>query len=496
MPTQTTHIWNTTGDPAIEYGGTLVTYTIAPDVLVGSSSNDGVFSDWGGSTLVNNGTILSGNALNSGVHFSGALTHITNNLGASVHGGFAGILIDGIAVVAVVTNHGNVTSSAGAGIFYGFDSSQVALSNDGDMYGKFGGIFGFSPGASITNSGFIHSDELGIILSTDAGATAITNTGTIKGLDAALMTQTGARIVLTNSGTMAGVINCNAVNANDVIVNSSKITGKVFLGSGNDSFTSLGGTSGTVFGEGGKDSFRSGSHTDAFAGGAQSDTITIAGKLGLGDAFSGGAGSDKLVVTGAASAVLAGFNAAASSVEVWQGNSKGLLGTTGANVFNFAGLTLKTGLPFVDAGAGNDTIIGSKFADDLRGGTGNDTLGGRPGNDVLTGSLGKDTQTGGLGADRFDFNALADTVKGANGDVVTDFSRVQGDKIDLIGIDANTTIGGDQAFSFIRAQAFHHLAGELRFAGHILGGDVNGDGHADFEIHVNLATMQKIDFFL
>lgn len=77
------------------------------------------------------------------------------------------------------------------------------------------------------------------------------------------------------------------------------------------------------------------------------------------------------------------------------------------------------------------------------------------------------------------------------------------DVIDLIGIDAKTTVGGNQAFRFIGAQAFHDRAGELRFkvvAAQdlvIVQGDVNGDGRADFEIKVNgIAALNAADFDL
>jgi len=39
-------------------------------------------------------------------------------------------------------------------------------------------------------------------------------------------------------------------------------------------------------------------------------------------------------------------------------------------------------------------------------------------------------------------------------------------------------------------------ARELRYAGHILRGDIDGNGTADFEIHVNAANLVKADFVL
>lgn len=78
-------------------------------------------------------------------------------------------------------------------------------------------------------------------------------------------------------------------------------------------------------------------------------------------------------------------------------------------------------------------LIGSEFADTIRGGRGDDQLNGLDGDDrlfggagadLLHGSLGNDTLTGGRGADIFYYS---DAPPGS--DVITDFSRAQGDKI-------------------------------------------------------------------
>jgi Ca2+-binding RTX toxin-like protein len=79
----------------------------------------------------------------------------------------------------------------------------------------------------------------------------------------------------------------------------------------------------------------------------------------------------------------------------------------------------------------------------------------------LTGGAGADRLLGAAGADRFDFNAIAESVVGTGRDTVADFSGAQGDRIDLAGIDANANAGGDQAFAFIGG-AFAGVAGQLR----------------------------------
>ncbi len=109
-----------------------------------------------------------------------------------------------------------------------------------------------------------------------------------------------------------------------------------------------------------------------------------------------------------------------------------------------------------------ENLSGGQGWDQLYGNAGANVLQGWNGNDLLVGRAGQDTLTGGAGADRFQFTAIGDSVVGANADRITDFSRAQGDKIDLSGIDANTGAAGNQAFSFIGSGLFTHHAGELR----------------------------------
>lgn len=151
---------------------------------------------------------------------------------------------------------------------------------------------------------------------------------------------------------------------------------------------------------------------------------------------------------------------------------------------------------------GNDVLRGGSGNDKLEGGAGEDELFGGLGNDILNGEMGADRLTGGAGADRFEFNSASySSPTASDRDLILDFSRVQGDKIDLARIDANTTIANDQAFSFIGKAAFSGNAGELRYG--ISGGvttfsaDVNGDGIADFRVSLDRSlAMVASDFLL
>jgi len=136
---------------------------------------------------------------------------------------------------------------------------------------------------------------------------------------------------------------------------------------------------------------------------------------------------------------------------------------------------------------GNDTLLAGKGDDAVLGGDGNDQLVGGKGLDTITGGLGQDLMTGQKHNDRFVFQTLSDSMVGAEDRIYGGLTRL--DYIDLSGIDANTTVGGNQAFHF-GGTTFDNDAGELiRFyhAGSnttFFQGDVDGDDDADFSIAV------------
>ncbi|MEH1932693.1 MAG: calcium-binding protein [Nostoc sp.] len=141
----------------------------------------------------------------------------------------------------------------------------------------------------------------------------------------------------------------------------------------------------------------------------------------------------------------------------------------------------------IKSGSGNDTInSGGTGNDTIDGGSGNDTINGGRGNDILTGGTGTDRLTGGSGNDIFKFNSVSDSPAGVSRDVITDFvgnGNLPGDQIDLSTIDANSTIAGNQAFTFIGASAFS-APGQIRYSGGILQGNTAGNLSANFEIQL------------
>lgn len=142
---------------------------------------------------------------------------------------------------------------------------------------------------------------------------------------------------------------------------------------------------------------------------------------------------------------------------------------------------------------GDDRLLGGEGDDVLRGDAGADTLEGGAGDDTLIGGLGPDRMEGGTGADRFAFFSLAETL----GDVILDFNAAEQDRLDLSRLDADAGAGGDQAFAWIGDAGFSGTAGELRFAGGVLEGDVTGDGVADLQLDLNgLATLSVASIWL
>ena len=262
-------------------------------------------------------------------------------------------------------------------------------------------------------------------------------------------------------------LNISAVALSNTL-DGTAMDGLNLLLSGHDTVTGTA-FADTLFGLAGNDTLIGGGGADRLVGGTGSDTASYA------NATSG--------VTASLAANIAGTNEAKGDVYVSIENLTGskyadkLYGDAKANALN--------------GGSGNDMLSGGAGADTLRGGTGNDTLSGGAGADDLYGGAGRDT---------FSFKALSDSTLTASGrDTIFDFSRADGDKIDLSQIDANSKLAGNNAFTFIGAKDFNGKAGELRVekraSDTYVYGDVNGDGKADFAIHLDDAVTLTADYF-
>ena len=116
-------------------------------------------------------------------------------------------------------------------------------------------------------------------------------------------------------------------------------------------------------------------------------------------------------------------------------------------------LTL-TGTALIN-GTGNvlsNLINGNSAANELRGEAGNDSLDGKAGNDLLDGGAGRDLLTGGSGADRFRF-ATAGGFGTAQADRIIDFSRSEGDRIELSRSAFGLSAGAAVSFQAVNSDA-------------------------------------------
>lgn len=275
---------------------------------------------------------------------------------------------------------------------------------------------------------------------------------------------------------------------------------------GGDGDDSLDGGDGddTLSGDVGNDSISGSAGDDSISGGVGNDSLD--GGLGE-DSLAGGLGNDVYRVNDSDDIVreLSGQGTDtvyASCDDTLAANIENLVltaiarsgtGNTGNNLLtgNASGNVLR-------GEAGNDGLRGMSGNDTLMGGTGNDTLGGDLGDDRLTGGSGRDVLTGGGGRDTFDFNSLGElTASAATSDVIKDFSRAQLDKIDLSGLDANTGVAGNQAFtSLIAGSAAFSAAGQLKYVGGILYGNTDADASAEFALSLTGAPVLSLTDFI
>jgi Ca2+-binding RTX toxin-like protein len=244
--------------------------------------------------------------------------------------------------------------------------------------------------------------------------------------------------IFMNEGELLAI---NAGAGNDIIkgtkfadtINGELGDDRILSGSGDDIITGgqgndyldAGAGSDTVNGNNGDDTIVAGSGVDFLFGDAGNDTFLVAGTSGA-DHFNGGTGIDSIKASSNGAKIGIG---SITGVEIISGdgfNNVTIVGTTGADVFDFTNITL-TGIKSINGGDGGDTITGSKGADTINGGAVNDTLNGGEGDDIIIGNTGVDTLTGGLGADIF-----RDGFKNFKGDTITDFGA--GDRLEFTNV--------------------------------------------------------------
>jgi VCBS repeat-containing protein len=313
--------------------------------------------------------------------------------------------------------------------------------------------------------------------------TIITLTGTISGTillsNELWPTDNVIRIVTPSSAATSGgdvLVGTPAADTIDGLAGDDEIFGLF----GND--TLVGGTgSDALYGGDGDDDLKGGVDRDYLYGDSGADTLE--GGDGY-DVLFGGDGDDVLTDNGT------------------DGYSAFMDGGAGNDVL----LDSSAGGGVLYGGADNDTLIGGIGEDKLYGGDGNDRLYGGAGIDTLDGGAGDDRLqggdvldtgdwyvhdylTGGPGADTFVFGSTAGPTATVFLGTITDWEP--SDIIDLAGLDANTSIAGNQDFTFLGLGTPDLTVGQGQLKYYEYGGttylvgNATADNQADFQIAIN-----------
>ena len=255
----------------------------------------------------------------------------------------------------------------------------------------------------------------------------------------------------------------------------------LYGGIGNDNL--LGGDGNdNLFGGDGDDYLYSASGNDIVDAGAGHDLIIGGGGVGAAghDTYKGGAGFDTVKYTSAVAGIRVDLSNGTATSVIKSSQTSDTAGIGNDKLSDIEGII---------AGDYNDTLIGSKFANNLEGGNGND---------LLIGGLGKDELLGGQGNDTFKFNSIFDSGLNSSRDVIRDFTA--GDKIDLSAIDAKNGFGSNDAFNFIGTSASLNATnanGALWFENGVLYGSNDKDIAAEFHIEiVGVSAVSAVDIIM
>jgi ribosomal 50S subunit-recycling heat shock protein len=400
---------------------------------------------------------------------------------------------------------------AGGAIFIGSGANLTITGGTlgaGTVTGGTGGSAGAGNGSAYGSSIFIGGEQT---LNLGAAGQTTTVTGVIADMKGSGGTGVGA---LSING---GIVLLNGVNtytggttiASGATLGGSGTVGDVTVSSGG---TLAAGNGTGIFHTGDLD-LKGGSllavEINGTAAGTGYDQVDVDGSVTLSghldaavlDSFVPGVGSTYTVIDNdgadSVSGTFTGLSEGASLIAGTDVFTISYLGGDGNDVVLTASspinTTSTTGMTITGTFNASNTIVGTAGDDDLTGGSLNDTL---------TGGLGKDELTGGRGNDVFAFNSATDSADASTRDVITDF-LANADRIDVSGIDADSSLGGNQAFSFVGTAAFSGQAGQLRYEHFavdgrtIVYGDVDGDQMADFQIELTgLKTLLAAEFVL
>lgn len=499
----------TTYDGRVHDIGESTTLLVTRDVTVAATGDDGVAIETVGNCRIQaDGTVVAGGP--GGIRQDLASTLGLHYISVGATGTVTGD--NGIVLFSDnnnIANAGEIRGLIGTGVQISQGSNSLV--NTGSIYGASAGVFLGDSNNSVDNSGLIFSGSTGlsygiavsgsnnrinnsgqIVVTTPgnnaadtaeavrffAGGNFLTNSGAIRSSGLAIKATdglAGTANLIVNTGvieTTGGSTAIRLSGSNDTLVNGGRIAGNFDGAAG-----SL--TSGVVLGGDGNDTLVGGAMRDVLVGDAGADSL----EGGAGDdALRPGLGFDVIDGGDGLRDLLDYLGATAVKVNLATGDASG-----GALGDIFGGIECLAGSSANDVLTGDglaNTLTGRAGNDLLTGGAGNDHLVGDAGADTLIGGAGVDTLRGGLDADIFRFLAASDS--GAPGqlrDRIVDFTKVQGDRIDLSAIDANAGLAGNQAFVFRGSQAFSG-AGEVR--AQVIDGNTYVSGNTD----ANTSTVE------
>lgn len=511
----------------------------------------GVYLGLSGSSndaLVNSGRITSSSygdvgasvEFNNGVYATGANARITNlatGVITATSSEGAGVRVVTGGSGTIVNNAGMIVSQQAWGVDFSgliISTEEARLFNSGVIQGRVGSFYGGFGVDFVTNRG----QMVGAVLLGDGADVMDSRFGRIDGF---VNCGLGNDYLDARGGTVSGLMLGNqgfdtiqgGETADEIYGGTES---DLLEGNGGDDYLSGDENDDIIKGGTGNDSLVGGDGQDWLYGGAGDDVLNGDTSSGR---FYGGSGNDLLDGRSVVPGILImhggegddNLQAGDFADQLFGDAGDDFLETAAGadNAYGGAGddlISNADGNDSIRGGAGDDTVNGGADADLLEGGGGDDSLTGGAGQDVINGGLGfdillggadRDTLQGGADADTLTGGAGADVLTGGTGvdvfvfGVVSDIGTLVGsrdsitdarkgiDIIDLSGIDANSTIAGNQVFTIRINSSFTNVAGELLYntVSGILQGDTNGDGVANFGIDIlNLPGLTAADFYL